>query len=87
MDHFIPWSFIKDDQIWNFVLACPEYNNKKQDKLAQVDFLNKISERNEIMMEREHRSDADSARRIKMIYNWAQRNGYNEMWTPKKTIV
>ncbi len=87
VDHFIPWSFIKDDQIWNFVLACPECNNKKRDKLAQVDFLNKISERNEIMIEREHRSDADSARRIKMIYNWVQRNGYNEIWTQKKTIV
>ncbi len=28
VDHFIPWSFMKDDQIWNFVLACPECNNK-----------------------------------------------------------
>ena len=41
----------------------------------------------EIMIERDHRNDADSARRIKMIYNWAQRNGYNEIWTPKKMTV
>ncbi len=86
VDHFIPWSFIKDDQIWNFVLACPECNNKKRDKLAQVDYLNKISERNEIMIERNQSND-ESARRIKMIYNWAQKNGYNEIWTPKKMSV
>ena len=82
VDHFIPWSFIKDDQLWNFVLACPTCNSKKRDKLAQDYFLNKITERNEIMIEKNN-SNADSARRIKMIYNWAQNNGYNEIWTPK----
>ena len=24
VDHFIPWSFIKTDNLWNFVLACPQ---------------------------------------------------------------
>ncbi|SDB53983.1 HNH endonuclease [Butyrivibrio sp. INlla16] len=87
VDHFIPWSFIKDDQIWNFVLACPECNNKKRDKLAQVDYLNKISDRNEILIERNTINRAEAAGRIKMIYNWAQKNGYNEIWTPKKVSV
>ena len=85
VDHFIPWSFIKDDQLWNFVLACPECNNRKRDKLAQIDFLDKISDRNEIMIERDQRYTADSGVRIKNIYFWAQKNGYNEIWTPKKT--
>lgn len=83
VDHFIPWSFIKDDQIWNFVLACPECNNRKRDKLAQVDFLYKISVRNEIMVEK-HQGRGDSPDRIKMIYSWAQKNGYNEIWAPGK---
>ncbi len=30
VDHFIPWSFIKDDQLWNFVLACPNCNESKR---------------------------------------------------------
>lgn len=29
VDHFIPWSFVKDDKIWNFVLSCPTCNVKK----------------------------------------------------------
>ena len=26
IDHFIPWSFVKDDKIWNLVLSCAECN-------------------------------------------------------------
>lgn len=86
VDHFIPWSFIKDDQIWNFVLACPECNSKKRDKLAREDFLIKISERNDLMIEHDlnRPSAVNAGKRIKMIYNWAQKNGYNEIWTPTK---
>lgn len=29
VDHFIPWSFVKDDKMWNFVLSCPTCNEKK----------------------------------------------------------
>lgn len=27
VDHFIPWSFVKDDKLWNFVLSCPQCNS------------------------------------------------------------
>ncbi len=87
VDHFIPWSFIKDDQIWNFVLACPECNSKKRDKLAQVGFLNKICERNEIMVGKKQIDSPDISKRIKMIYNWAQKNGYDKIWTPRKVAL
>ncbi len=30
VDHVIPWSFIKGDNLWNFVLACPTCNTKKR---------------------------------------------------------
>jgi len=86
VDHFIPWSFIKDDQLWNFVLACPECNNRKRDKLAQVDFLYKISERNEILVEKKQVDSPDAALRIQMIYTWAQKNGYSEIWTPVRRV-
>ena len=47
VDHFIPWAFIKDDKLWNMVLACPICNNKKRDKLAPEPFLNKLIVRNQ----------------------------------------
>lgn len=46
VDHFIPWSFVKDDKMWNFVLACPTCNERKNNKVPQLDYLAKIEERN-----------------------------------------
>ena len=46
VDHFIPWSFVKDDKIWNFVLSCPQCNERKNNKLPKQDFLIKIENRN-----------------------------------------
>lgn len=46
VDHFIPWSFVKDDKIWNFVLACPSCNEKKSNKLPSNDYLFSIKKRN-----------------------------------------
>ena len=46
VDHFIPWSFVKDDKIWNFVLACPTCNEKKNNRIPGMIFLDKIISRN-----------------------------------------
>ncbi|MCM1497806.1 MAG: HNH endonuclease [Clostridium sp.] len=46
VDHFIPWTFVKDDKIWNFVLSCPTCNRKKSSKLPVEKYLLKIEKRN-----------------------------------------
>ena len=46
VDHFIPWSFIPEDEAWNLVLACNECNCKKSDSLAQKTYLNSLIDRN-----------------------------------------
>lgn len=46
VDHFIPWSYIFEDETWNFVLTCSKCNLKKSDRLAQETFLEKIILRN-----------------------------------------
>lgn len=46
VDHFIPWSFVKDDKIWNFVLSCPTCNTRKNNKVPSKDFLVRIEDRN-----------------------------------------
>lgn len=46
VDHFIPWSFVKDDKLWNFVLSCPSCNEKKSNRIASKDYLIKIENRN-----------------------------------------
>lgn len=47
VDHVIPWSFVKSDHLWNFVLACPTCNSKKKDKLPSKENLSKVIVRNE----------------------------------------
>ncbi len=49
VDHFIPWSFIKDDKIWNFVLSCERCNERKNNKVPNSDLLIKIEKRNNII--------------------------------------
>lgn len=47
VDHVIPWSFVKSDHLWNFVLACPACNSKKKDRLPSKENLSRVIVRNE----------------------------------------
>lgn len=47
VDHFVPWSFVKYDMAWNFVLACPTCNIKKSNKLPSIEYLMALKTRNE----------------------------------------
>lgn len=88
VDHFIPWSFIKDDNMWNLVLACPECNLKKSDKLTPNIYMDNLIFRNKILMEREQiiKSEFISYKdeKLRFIYYWAKYNGYRDIWVPKK---
>ena len=47
VDHFIPWSYIFEDQAWNLVLACKDCNRKKSNSLPQLEFRNSLIQRND----------------------------------------
>ena len=84
VDHFIPWSFIKDDNLWNLVLACPSCNRKKSDKLPAGRYLADLIDRNQHIIIETHRSDMQNYqdRMVSYIYNWAKINGYDKIWQP-----
>lgn len=46
VDHLIPWSFIKDDKIWNFVLACPSCNTRKNNRVPSREYIIRLKNRN-----------------------------------------
>lgn len=85
VDHFIPWSFIKDDPLWNFVLACPACNESKKDKLPALTYLDRIIARNRSARLKNYdiRFDTYQSRNLKKIYMWARTNGYDRIWTPR----
>lgn len=45
-DHFIPYTYIFESQIWNIVGACPQCNLKKSNRITQETYLDKIVSRN-----------------------------------------
>ena len=46
IDHFIPWSYIYEDEIWNLVQSCSSCNLVKSDSLAPEQCIQKIITRN-----------------------------------------
>lgn len=87
VDHFIPWSFIKDDCLWNLVLSCPSCNRSKSDKLASHTYLDLLIDRNKkIFIERRDNTTYFEEAKLREIYYWARINGYNEDWRPKAKL-
>ncbi len=88
VDHFIPWSFVQSDQIWNLVLSCSVCNGSKNDKLPKRQYLNIIIDRNKQL--NEHVSGANSKlmenykdKKIILLYDYSIKNGFDVIWAGK----
>lgn len=42
LDHYLPWSFVLHDQLWNLVPASQEANSSKRDHLADSQYLDRL---------------------------------------------
>lgn len=51
VDHFVPWSFVHSDELWNFVLTSQSLNSKKGSKLPAENYLEKLNRRNQYFIE------------------------------------
>ena len=76
VDHFIPWSFIKDDSLWNLVLSCQQCNLKKSDKLTPNIFVDNLIQRNHVILEKnsDRISKSYKDQKLRFIYYWAKCN-------------
>ena len=88
VDHFIPWSFIKDDNLWNMVLSCPQCNLRKSDRLPSDLFVENLIQRNHMIIEQnaELISKSYQDKKLRYIYYWAKCNGYHEIWIPGRKV-
>lgn len=87
VDHFIPWSFIQTDNLWNLVLSCQKCNIQKKDKLADNEFLYNIIERNKKLIktvEKEEKGYFNNYLDEKLVslYEYSLFNGYVDFWKP-----
>ena len=69
VDHFIPWSFVKEDRLWNFVLSCPECNLKKSDSLPAETLLAKLDAQNSYFLSHETSFETSFIKRQFENYN------------------
>lgn len=70
IDHFIPWSYIYEDSIWNLVISCSKCNLKKSDNLPPAHFIKDISIRNDNFELNEYKKD------INEYYINCQKSGF-----------
>ncbi|EKN69296.1 hypothetical protein BABA_10551 [Neobacillus bataviensis LMG 21833] len=92
VDHFIPWSFVQADQLWNLVIACSACNLSKSDKLANEQFLETVVDRNKAFIsipELRKREDMQvySSKKLKGLYHYSVENGFTDFWVPKIMIL
>ncbi|GKU82030.1 HNH endonuclease [Niallia sp. NCCP-28] len=88
VDHFIPWSFVQADQIWNLVISCKTCNLAKNDKLAEDQYLASLIDRNEhFLAEKKFITRQDmqvySGKKLTDLYHYSIDNGYTDFWRPK----
>lgn len=84
VDHLIPWSFTKNDKIWNFVLSCPACNLKKSDNLVSEEYIDQIIERNRKLSKLnialvKNEFETYNEGTYKNIWNYAKMGGFSEI--------
>ena len=92
VDHFIPWSFVQADQIWNLVISCKTCNLAKNDKLAEDQYLASLIDRNEHFLAEKKfiiRQDMQvySEKKLTDLYQYSSDNGYTDFWRPQNICM
>lgn len=79
VDHFIPWSYVQNDRLWNFVLSCASCNTRKSNKLPNQIQLDEVLLRNEKLLKDEQFAKYFrnyNERKLKDNYKYASQNGF-----------
>ncbi|AST07068.1 HNH endonuclease [Anoxybacillus flavithermus] len=87
VDHFIPWSFVQMDHLWNLVLACRSCNSLKRDRIANPSFLDALIERNERLVNLkedivQRKFEMYRPEKLLILYEYAAINGLDNLWSP-----
>jgi 5-methylcytosine-specific restriction endonuclease McrA len=87
VDHFVPWSFVHSDELWNFVLTSGSINSSKGSKLPAERYLEKIDARNRLFQQvgdvyvKQYMVTYNFNQFVK-LYEYAELNGFEKGWVP-----
>lgn len=87
VDHFVPWSFVHSDELWNFVLTSSSLNSSKGSKLPAERYLNKLDVRNQLFKKTgdvyvKQVMETYDFRQFVKLYEYAELNGFEKGWAP-----
>ena len=87
VDHFVPWSFVHSDELWNFVLTSTQLNSRKGSKLPAELYLDKLHERNQLFKQNgdvyvKKYMENYSFQQFVNLYEYAELNGFEKGWVP-----
>lgn len=85
VDHFIPWSFVHSDDLWNLVLTSQSLNSRKGNKLPDKSFLTKLHNRNEYLKQStdlhiQLALEGYNFQVVRDLYQYADVNGFEVGW-------
>jgi len=76
VDHFIPWSFVMNNELWNLMPTDPSLNSTKSNKLPQwKKFFARFADNQYIMYELVHRKPG-----IRKLYESCYRDNLHSIW-------
>ena len=73
VDHFLPWSFVYEDKLWNLVIACGGVrgcNLTKLDRIPLPELTERLKERNRRMLRGEFGSELQNHRDLREWKVW-----------------
>lgn len=79
VDHFIPWSYIFDNNPWNLVLSCVNCNCDKGDALPAEKFIDYLIERDDEYA-KNHQYEPTMRMMCKSLHQLAPKEGSWEKW-------
>lgn len=76
IDHFIPWSFVMNDELWNLMPMDSKQNSVKSDKLPNWDkFFKRFAKNQYILYEMIHKQE-----KIANLYHKCYQNNLHSIW-------
>ncbi len=73
IDHVIPWSFIYSDDLWNLVITSKSYNSSKSNSVPSLDVINKLKDRNRVLVDKVNNDNLKNNLRQSLEYNYIMR--------------
>ena len=77
VDHFIPWFYVQNDKLWNFVLACASCNTRKNKRVPSQHYVKALLLQNQ-QVQQQVRMDyfyAYQPEKLEELYQFAISNG------------